>query len=66
MNKLTKIGLILQIPNSCALTVFILMLLSTLNWTLILSYAGWIILGVVFGLVNIFSFILLVCGVLEK
>jgi len=67
MNKLLKIGLILQIPNICALIVlFLMLLIYKLNWALFSENAGWIILGVIYGLLNIFSLILLICGIFEK
>jgi len=67
MNKLLKIGLILQIPNFLVLIIISLMLIVyKINWALLSENAGWIILGVIYGLVNIFSLILLICGIFEK
>ena len=66
MNKLIKIGLIFQIPNLLALVVLILgLIIFNVNWSFMYENAGFIILGVVFGLCNIFSLILIVSGMLE-
>lgn len=67
MNKLLKIGLILQVPNLLALIVIILMfLVYKINWNIFLNNAGWIILGVIYGLINIFSIILSICGIFNN
>lgn len=67
MNKLLKIGLILQVPNIYALMVlFLMFLIFKINWNILLNNAGWIILGVIYGLINIFSIILLICGIFNN
>ena len=67
MNKLLKIGLIFQIPNLLALVVLILgLVIFNINWGWMYENAGFIILGVIFSLLNIFSIIFIALGILNE
>jgi hypothetical protein len=63
MNNLTKIGILLQVPNLFIL--FILGLIFIVPY-LTVSIVLWTILGVVYGLINITSFILIISGILSN
>jgi hypothetical protein len=62
MNKLLSIGLLLQIPN-----IFILGLLGIIFIVpyITLALIFWILIGTIYGLINIASIILIVSGLLK-
>lgn len=62
MNKLLSIGLLLQIPN-----IFILGLLVILFIVpyITLALFFWILIGTIYGLLNIISIILIISGLIK-
>jgi hypothetical protein len=66
MNKILKWGLILQIPNILILSIILIAtLVLTIDWLFLFENFGIIILMVFYGLVNIFSLIFIIGGILK-
>jgi len=67
MNKLLKIGLLLQIPNVIIFSIItFFLLINYINWVWIISNGIWIFVGTVYLLINVFSIIFLVCSAFES
>lgn len=64
MNKLTKWGLIFQIPNATLLFIFIFyLLIYKVDWNVLsLNLVVWIIFGSIYAITNVASVILLISG----
>jgi len=66
MNRILKIGLLLQIPNIVILfSLAGFYLFNLIPWMLISSLIGYILLAVIMGLTNIFSAIFIIIGILN-
>jgi uncharacterized Tic20 family protein len=67
MNKILKYGLYMQIPNLILIMIITLSLIITsINWNWFINNLGIIILGTIFVLINIFSLILILVGLMEN
>ena len=63
MNNKLQVGLLLQIPNIILATIIGVMLISPY---LTIELIGWVVVGVMYGLLNIASLILIAVGIFSK
>lgn len=68
MNKLTKLGLLFQIPNAILLIgVMFYLIIFKINWSLInLNIIALIVFGSLYAIINVVSIILLISGIDKK